>query len=82
MKIFISYRRSDASAAGLLLATTLKAHFGDENVFFDTRDLEFGGKRVGAEEVHASFMAALGWWYADLVRAADFVAGSGNAPRT
>ena len=47
-----------------------------------TRDLEFGGKRVAAEDVHASFMAALGWWYAELVRAADFVAGAGNAPRT
>lgn len=39
-----------------------------------TRNLEFGGQQVPAAQVHASFMAALGWWYAGLVRAADFVA--------
>jgi nicotinamidase-related amidase len=38
-----------------------------------TRDLEFQGKKVPADEVHASFMAALGWWYADLKAAADFL---------
>jgi len=38
-----------------------------------TRDLEFGGQRVPAAQVQASFMAALGWWYADLVCAADLV---------
>ena len=31
-----------------------------------TRDLEFQGKKVKADEMHASFMAALGWWYAKL----------------
>jgi nicotinamidase-related amidase len=41
-----------------------------------TRDLEFQGRKVKADEVHASFMAALGWWYAELTSAADFVAGS------
>ncbi len=41
-----------------------------------TRDLEFQGKRVKADEVHASFMAALGWWYAKLASTADFVAAS------
>lgn len=30
-------------------------------------------KRVAAEEVHVSFMAALGWWYGDVKSAADFV---------
>jgi len=39
-----------------------------------TRDLDFAGQHVPAAQVHASFMAALGWWYADLVSAADFVA--------
>ena len=38
-----------------------------------TRDLEFQGKKVTADEVHASFMAALGWWYADVKSAADFL---------
>jgi len=37
-----------------------------------TRDLEFQGSKVRADEVHASFMAALGWWYAKLASAADF----------
>jgi nicotinamidase-related amidase len=39
-----------------------------------TRDLEFQGRKVKADEVHASFMAALGWWYAKLTSAADFAA--------
>jgi nicotinamidase-related amidase len=39
-----------------------------------TRDLEFQGRKIKAEEVHASFMAALGWWYARLTSAADFAA--------
>jgi len=38
-----------------------------------TRDLEFGGKHVPADQVHASFMAALGWWYAELKSAADYL---------
>jgi nicotinamidase-related amidase len=42
-----------------------------------TRDLEFRGKKVEAAEVHASFMAALAWWYADLQAAADFVRSTG-----
>ena len=37
-----------------------------------TRDLEFQSKKVKADEVHASFMAALGWWYAKLTSTADF----------
>jgi nicotinamidase-related amidase len=45
-----------------------------------TRDLEFLGKNVKADEVHASFMAALGWWYAQLTSAADFVADSRKSP--
>jgi nicotinamidase-related amidase len=39
-----------------------------------TRDLEFQGRKVKADEVHASFMAALGWWYAKLASTADFAA--------
>lgn len=38
-----------------------------------TRDLEFQGKKVKADEVHASFMAALGRWYAKLLSTAEFV---------
>jgi nicotinamidase-related amidase len=38
-----------------------------------TRDLEFQGTKVKASDVHASFMSALGWWYAKLVSTADFV---------
>ena len=46
-----------------------------------TRDLEFGGQRVPAAQVHASFMAALGWWYAELVRARDFLPHPAASPR-
>jgi nicotinamidase-related amidase len=45
-----------------------------------TRDLEFEGRKVKADEVHASFMAALGWWYATLTSAADF-AGEASTSR-
>jgi hypothetical protein len=41
---------------------------------FATRDLEFQGKKVTADEVHASFMAALGWWYAKILSGAEFAA--------
>lgn len=41
-----------------------------------TRDLEFLGKKVKADEVHASFMAALGWWYTKLASAAEFAANA------
>jgi SIR2-like protein/TIR domain-containing protein len=40
--VFISYRRSDASAAGRQLSGALKDRFGDENVFFDVEDLDLG----------------------------------------
>ena len=39
-----------------------------------TRDLEFQGARVKAQQVHASFMAALGWLYARLLSADEFAA--------
>ncbi len=38
-----------------------------------TRDLEFGGQKILAEQVHAAFMAALASSYATLVTAADYV---------
>lgn len=38
-----------------------------------TRDLVFKGKTVPAESVHASFMAALGGVYADVVGTGDFL---------
>jgi nicotinamidase-related amidase len=44
-----------------------------------TRDLDFEGRKVKADEVHASFMAALGWWYAKLTSAADFAADSSKS---
>jgi nicotinamidase-related amidase len=43
-----------------------------------TRDLEFQGRKVKADEVHASFMAALGWWYAKLTSAAEFARDAGK----
>ena len=43
-----------------------------------TRDLEFQGRRVKADEVHASFMAALGWWYARLLSGAEFLSEAGG----
>src|SRR5688500_3444372 len=58
LKAFISYRRSDAQAAGRQLAETLKQHFGADNVFFDTKDLALGmdwreeiRRRVSAADV-------------------------------
>ena len=41
-----------------------------------TRDLEFGGKIIPAEEVHGAFMAALGWGYAKVMSLKDFISGS------
>lgn len=40
-----------------------------------TRDQEFGGKVVPAADVHAAFMAALGFAYAKVVSADEVVAG-------
>ena len=39
-----------------------------------TRNLEFGEKTVSADEVHASFMAALGAAYAKVVYCTDYIA--------
>ena len=39
-----------------------------------TRDLEFEGRTIKADEVHGAYMSALGWGYAELVRTADFTA--------
>ncbi len=43
-----------------------------------TRNLEFGGKRVSADEVHASFMAALGAAYARVISCTDFLSNIKN----
>jgi nicotinamidase-related amidase len=43
-----------------------------------TRDLEFQGRKVKADEVHASFMSALGWWYADVKSATEFLSSTGQ----
>jgi hypothetical protein len=40
--VFVSYRRSDSPSAARQIADALKARFGDDNVFFDTRDLRPG----------------------------------------
>lgn len=56
--VFVSYRRSDSPAAARQIADALKARFGAESVFFDTRDLRPGTEwhrdieeRVRASEV-------------------------------
>ena len=38
-----------------------------------TRDLEFSGKTIPAEEVHGSFMAALAAAYAEVISSKDFI---------
>lgn len=40
-----------------------------------TRDLEFGGRSVAAADVHAAFMSALAFGYANVVAAGDLAAG-------
>jgi TIR domain/SIR2-like domain len=40
--VFVSYRRSDSPSAARQIADALKARFGAESVFFDTRDLRPG----------------------------------------
>jgi len=44
LRIFISYRRSDAHAAARQLAEALKPRFGAEQVFLDTRDIGPGAE--------------------------------------
>jgi hypothetical protein len=39
LRVFISYRRSDAPSASRQLAEALKVRFGPDAVFFDTRDI-------------------------------------------
>lgn len=40
--VFVSYRRSDSPSAARQIADALKARFGADSVFFDTRDLAAG----------------------------------------
>jgi hypothetical protein len=40
--VFVSYRRSDSPSAARQVAEALRARFGSERVFFDTRDLRPG----------------------------------------
>jgi hypothetical protein len=44
VRVFISYRRSDAPAASRQLAEALKSRFGSGEVFFDTRDVTAGSE--------------------------------------
>jgi hypothetical protein len=44
VRVFISYRRSDAPSASRQLAEALKQRFGAEAVFFDTRDVAAGSE--------------------------------------
>jgi hypothetical protein len=44
VRVFISYRRSDAPSASRQLAEALKLRFGSEEVFFDMRDVEAGSE--------------------------------------
>jgi hypothetical protein len=41
-RIFVSYRRADAEAEAAHIAERLRAQFGEEEVFFDTRAIESG----------------------------------------
>lgn len=43
-----------------------------------TRNLEFGGKTIPAEDVHGSFMSALGAAYAGVFNLKDFLAQAGD----
>ena len=43
-----------------------------------TRNIEFGEKKVLAEDVHASFMAALGAAYAKVISCEDFISNIKN----
>jgi hypothetical protein len=54
--VFVSYRRSDSPAAARQVADALKARFGADKVFFDTRDLRPGSDwhRDIEERVRAS----------------------------
>ena len=45
--VFVSYRRSDSPSAARQVADALRARFGAEQVFFDTRDLAPGMMRFG-----------------------------------
>ena len=40
--VYVSYRRSDSLSAARRIADALRARFGEESVFFDTRDLLSG----------------------------------------
>lgn len=42
LNVFVSYRRSDSPSAARQIADALKARFGPDSVFFDTRDLQPG----------------------------------------
>jgi hypothetical protein len=44
VRVFISYRRSDAPSASRQLAEALKLRFGPDEVFFDTRDVSAGSE--------------------------------------
>jgi len=46
-----------------------------------TRDLEFGGTRITAADVHASTLATLARTYADVVTTEEFLAQGGAKPR-
>ena len=68
MRVFISYRRSDAPSASRQLAEALKLRFGAEEVFFDTRDVAAGDRvakrrraaRAGVRRRPRDHRAALG----------------------
>ena len=58
LRLFVSYRRSDAQASAGRLFTLLQAQFGREQVFLDTASIPFGEdfravvrKRIAASDV-------------------------------
>lgn len=64
LRVFINYRRDDASAWALLLHERLAAKFGGDNVFLDVRGLKPGMKWLEEIKAHdadcGAFLALIG----------------------
>jgi hypothetical protein len=72
LRIFINYRRSDASGYERALYDRLAPRFGAENVFFDRVNIEPGRKWLGELRVHGSqagaFLVLVGPRWASIMR--------------
>jgi hypothetical protein len=64
LQVFISYRRTDAQSASRQLAEALKLRFGQDEVFFDTRDVaagtEWRRKAIGRVQAADVVLAVIG----------------------